>query len=65
MSRKPDEEQKAHLPSRRVLTEAQQAAWERTQRRMREGLSLDVGKLDRDALHDRDAMRREFLRDAK
>jgi len=43
----------------------QEMAWRRTQERMRKGWSLNAGKLDRDALHDRDAMRRELLRDAK
>ncbi len=47
---------------RRVLTPRQRAAWERIEARMREGWPLGAGKLDRDALHDREAMRREFLR---
>ena len=46
----------------RVLTPRQQAAWEGIETRMREGWPLDAGKLDRDALHDREAMRREFMR---
>jgi hypothetical protein len=50
----------AQSPRRRVLTEAQKAAWDRTKERARNGCLPDAGKLDRDALHDRDAMRREF-----
>lgn len=37
----------------RVLTPQQQAAWERTEARMREGWPLDAGPLDRDLLHER------------
>jgi len=51
------------VTTRRVLTPRQQAAWERIEALMREGWPLDAGKLDRDALHDREAMRREFLQD--
>jgi prevent-host-death family protein len=39
--------------TRRVLTAEQQAALERTKRRMQEGWSIGVGPLDRDALHAR------------
>jgi prevent-host-death family protein len=38
---------------RRVLTPEQQAAWERTQKRMEEGWDIGAGLLDRDALHER------------
>ena len=53
------------MPGRRILTEAQQVAWGRIKERMRKGWLLDTGKLDRDALHDRDALRREFLKDSE
>jgi prevent-host-death family protein len=38
---------------RRVLSPEQQAAWERTKRRMEEGWDIGAGPLDRDALHER------------
>jgi prevent-host-death family protein len=38
---------------RRVLTPAQEAAWERLQKAMEKGWDLDAGPLDRDALHER------------
>jgi prevent-host-death family protein len=41
------------IGKRRPLTSQQQAAWERTQARMREDWQLDAGPLDRDALHER------------
>ena len=37
----------------RILTPAQQAALERTLKRMETGWDLDAGPLDRDALHER------------
>ena len=51
----------AGFRDRRALTEAQQAAWERFRAIVKEGWSPNVGKLDREALHDRDALRHEFL----
>ena len=41
------------IPGRRVLTPEQEAAWERTKRRMEEGWTIGAGPLDRDALHER------------
>lgn len=41
------------VSKRRVLTPAQQAAWERTQERMKKGWDIGVSPLDRDALHER------------
>jgi prevent-host-death family protein len=41
------------VSQRRVLTPAQQAALERTLRRMEEGWDLGAGPLDRDSLHER------------
>jgi prevent-host-death family protein len=41
------------VSKRRVPTPQQEAAWERTQARMREGWDLNAGPLDRDALHER------------
>jgi len=41
------------VSKRRVLTPAQQAAWERTLKRMEEGWDIGAGPLDRDALHER------------
>jgi prevent-host-death family protein len=41
------------ISKRRVLTPVQQAAWERTQKRMAEGWDIGAGPLDRDALHER------------
>jgi prevent-host-death family protein len=41
------------VTARRVLTPEQQAAWERTQKRMEEGWEIGAGPLDRDALHER------------
>jgi prevent-host-death family protein len=41
------------VSSRRVLTPEQEAAWERTQRRMEEGWNIGAGPLDRDILHER------------
>ena len=41
------------IANRRVLTAQQEAAWERTQARMREGWRVDTGKFDRDSLHER------------
>lgn len=38
---------------RRVLTPEQQAALERTRKRMQEGWDLGGGRIDRDALHER------------
>jgi prevent-host-death family protein len=38
---------------RRVLTPAQQAAWERTRQRMQEGWDIGAGPIDRDGLHER------------
>ena len=38
---------------RRSLTPAQQAALARTRARMAEGLPIEAGPLDRDALHER------------
>jgi prevent-host-death family protein len=38
---------------KRVLTPVQQAALERTLRRMEEGWDIGAGPLDRDALHER------------
>jgi prevent-host-death family protein len=43
----------APVTKRRVLTPQQEAAWARTEARMREGWPLDAGPLDRDALHER------------
>lgn len=37
----------------RVLTPEQEAAWERTKRRMEEGWDIGAGPLDRDSLHER------------
>ena len=37
----------------RKLTPEQEAAWERTKLRMKEGWDLGAGPLDRDALHER------------
>ena len=47
---------------RRVLTPEQQAAWARLEALMKEGWEIGAGPLDRDALHDRDALREEFER---
>ena len=41
------------VSDRRVLTAEQEAAWERTKRRMQEGWKIGAGRLDRDALHER------------
>jgi prevent-host-death family protein len=41
------------VSSRRVLTPEQEAAWERTRRRMEEGWNIGAGPLDRDSLHER------------
>ena len=41
------------VDGRRVLTPGQQAAWERTRKRMEEGWDIGAGPLDRDALHER------------
>jgi prevent-host-death family protein len=41
------------ISGERVLTPEQEAAWVRTQARMREGWKLNAGRLDRDALHER------------
>jgi prevent-host-death family protein len=41
------------VSGRRVPTPQQEAAWERTQERMREGWDLHAGPLDRDSLHER------------
>ena len=41
------------VTARRVLTPEQQAAYERTRKRMEEGWDIGVGPLDRDALHER------------
>ena len=60
MRPKAEVDPRTHSPRQRVLTEAQEAAWDRTKERARNGCLPDAGKLDRDALHDRDAMRREF-----
>jgi prevent-host-death family protein len=38
---------------RRVLTPAQQVAWERTRQRMQQGWDIGAGPLDRDAVHER------------
>jgi prevent-host-death family protein len=38
---------------RRVLTPVQQAAWERTLKRMEKGWDIGAGPLDRDSLHER------------
>ena len=38
---------------RRVLTSEQQAAWERTRKRMEEAWDIGAGRLDRGALHER------------
>ncbi len=54
---------RARSPRQRVLTEVRKAAWGRTKEHARNGWLPDAGKLDRDALHDRDAMRREFQGD--
>ncbi len=37
----------------RVLTQEQQAAWQRTQERMEKGWDIGAGPLDRNALHER------------
>ncbi len=37
----------------RALTPEQQAAWERTKKRMEKGWDIGAGPLDRDALHER------------
>jgi prevent-host-death family protein len=41
------------MAQRRVLTSAQEAAWERTKQRIEEGWDIGAGPLDRDALHER------------
>jgi prevent-host-death family protein len=41
------------MHQRRVLTAEQQAAYERTLQRMKEGWDLGVSRFDRDALHER------------
>lgn len=41
------------VSGRRVLTPEQEAAWERTKRRMEEGWNIGAGPLDRDSLHER------------
>ena len=41
------------VTGRRVLTPEQEAAWERTKRRMEEGWAIGAGPLDRDSLHER------------
>jgi prevent-host-death family protein len=41
------------VSAERVLTQEQEAAWERTQARMRKGWPLNAHRLDRDALHER------------
>jgi prevent-host-death family protein len=41
------------VSGRRVLTQEQEAAWERTKRRMEEGWNIGAGPLDRDSLHER------------
>ncbi len=38
---------------RRMLSPAQQAAWQRTRERMQRGWNIGAGPLDRDALHER------------
>lgn len=50
-------------PEQRASAKAQQAAADRSKERVRKGWLRATGTLDRDALHDRDAMRREFQRD--
>ena len=40
------------VSDRRVLTPEQEAAWERTKRRMEEGWNIGAGPLDRDSLHE-------------
>ena len=42
------------IPGRRVLTPAQEAAWERTQARWADARAIDPGPLDRDSLYDDD-----------
>ena len=39
--------------TKRIHTPEQQAAWERTLKRMEEGWDIGAGPLDRDALHER------------
>lgn len=63
MKRKSETERDACRSKRRVLTARQLAALERLHVIAKEGWLLDAGKLDRDALHDRDTLRREFLQD--
>jgi prevent-host-death family protein len=41
------------VSKRRVLTPAQQAAWERVKAAMDKGWDIGAGPLDRDALHER------------
>ncbi len=43
----------APIARHRVLTPQQEAAWQRTQARMRTGWQRATGKFDRDALHER------------
>jgi prevent-host-death family protein len=43
----------APISKRRVLTPEQQAAWERTLQRMKQGWDLRASPFDRDALHER------------
>jgi len=41
------------VSGKRVLTPAQQAALERTRKRLEKGWPLGIGKIDRDSLYDR------------
>jgi len=41
------------VSTKRVLTPEQQAARERTRRRLKKGWRLGIGKIDRDDLHER------------
>jgi prevent-host-death family protein len=41
------------ITNHRLLTPQQEAAWTRTQARMREGWQVETGTFDRDALHER------------
>lgn len=41
------------VSGRRVMTPEQEAAWERTKRRIEEAWKIGAGRLDRDALHER------------
>lgn len=65
MKRKSETEQDAYGSRHHVLSAPQLAALERLRVIVNERWPLNAGKLDRDALHDRDALRREFLKDAE